>query len=151
MTAWFEYLPVRPIFRHYLERLGETLGSLGPWPAVTASEPGIHSASQELIEELMGAVVTIGFLLETLMALPAEALPGEGGSEGIRELLVASACREVEPVGEEGCRSATALLRKVVDGIADDVESRGSCHWRANSDPADGARPFYLHKPCRFV
>ena len=71
----------------------------------------------------MGSVVTIGFLLETLMVLPAEALPGDGGSEGIRELLIASACREVEPVGEEGCRSATALLGKVVRRIADDVEA----------------------------
>jgi hypothetical protein len=96
--------------------------SLSSWLAVTVPEPGIHSASQELIEELMGSVVTIDFLLRTLMELPAEALPGEGGSEGIRELLIASACREVEPVGEDGCRAATTLLRNVIDRIADDVD-----------------------------
>ncbi|MBS1879280.1 MAG: hypothetical protein JST31_07190 [Actinobacteria bacterium] len=74
------------------------------------------------MEELMGSVVSIDFLLGTLMELPAEALSGEEGSEAIREFLIASACREVEAVGEEACRAATLLIRNVVDRMADDVQ-----------------------------
>jgi hypothetical protein len=102
---------------------------------VATSEQGIRAASQELIEELMGSVVTIDFLLRKLMELPAEALPGEGGSEAIREFLIASACREVESVGEEGCRAATALVRKVIDRIADDVHVAGQLVAAAGQKP----------------
>lgn len=86
-------------------------------------EPGIRAVSQELIEELMGAVVAVDFVLQTLMGLPADALPGEDKAEAIRELLTASACREVEAVGEEACRAAITLIEKVVDRIADDARS----------------------------
>jgi hypothetical protein len=102
---------------------------------VTASEPGIRSAAQELIEELMGSVVTIDFLLRALMELPAEVLPGDGGSEGVREMLIASACRGVEPVGEEGCRAATKLLRDVIDQIADDVDAARQLSMAAEQRP----------------
>lgn len=90
---------------------------------MTAPEPGIRAVSQELIEELMGAVVSVDFVLQTLMDLPADALPGEDKTEAMRELLTASACREVEAVGEEACRAAIALLEKVVDRIADDARA----------------------------
>jgi len=88
---------------------------------MTKPEPGVRAACQELIEELMGSVVTLNFVLETLIDLPTGALPGEDMSEAIRELLIASACREVAGVGEEACRSATALIQTVVDRIASDV------------------------------
>jgi len=84
-------------------------------------EPGVRAASQELIEELMGAVVAVDFVLRTLMDLPAGALPGEDRTEAIRELLTASAYHEVEAVGEESCRAATSLIEIVVDRIADDA------------------------------
>lgn len=84
-------------------------------------EPGIRAVSQELIEELMGAVVAVDFVLQTLMDLPADALPGEDRTEAIRELLTASACREVEAVGEEACRATITLIEKVVDRLADDA------------------------------
>lgn len=71
----------------------------------------------------MGAVVAVDFVLQTLMALPADALPGGEGADGIRELLTASACREVEAVGEGGCRAATALLRAVIERMADDAQA----------------------------
>lgn len=71
----------------------------------------------------MGAVVAIGYVLETLRTLPADALPGENRAEAIRELLTASASREVEAVGEEACRAAIALVRKVVDRFADDARA----------------------------
>lgn len=58
----------------------------------------------------MGAVVTVDFVLQTLMDLPADALPGEDRTEAIRELLTASACRAVEAVGEEACRAAITLI-----------------------------------------
>jgi hypothetical protein len=86
-------------------------------------EPGIRAASQELIEELMGAVVAVDFVLQTLMDLPADALPGEDRAEAMRELLTTSACREVEAVGEEACRAATALIETVIDRIADDAHA----------------------------
>jgi len=70
----------------------------------------------------MGSVVTIDFLLRTSMDLPDEVLQGGDRSEGIRELLTASVCREVAVVGEEACRAATALIQKVVDRMADDVD-----------------------------
>ncbi len=70
----------------------------------------------------MGAVVAVDFVLQTLMDLPADALPGEGGVEGIRELLSASACHEVEVVGERACRAATELLGAVIERIADDAQ-----------------------------
>jgi len=88
---------------------------------MTVPEPGVRAASRELIEELMGAVVAVDFVLQTLMDLPASALPGEDRTEAIRELLTASACREVETVGEEACRAATALIEAVINRIADDA------------------------------
>lgn len=57
--------------------------------------------------ELMGAVVGLDFALQTLMDLPADAFPGEDRAEGMRELLIASACHEVELVGR---RPAERLL-----------------------------------------
>jgi len=90
---------------------------------VTAPKPEIRAASQELIEELMGTVVAVDFVLQTLMNLPADALPGEDRTEAIRELLTASACREVEAVGEEVCRAAIALIEKVVERMADDAHA----------------------------
>lgn len=99
-------------------------------------ELGFRAVSQELIEELTGAVVAVDFVLQTLMDLPAEALPGKDKAEAIRELLTASACREVEAVGEEACRAAITLIKKVVDRIADDA--------RATADLAGAAR----HQPC---
>lgn len=90
---------------------------------MTVPEPGIRAVSQELIEELMGAVVTVDFVLQTLIDLPADALPGENKAEAMRELLIASACREVEAVGEEACRAAITLIEKVVDRIADDARA----------------------------
>ena len=84
-------------------------------------EPGIRSASQELTEELMGSVVSIDFVLRTLMDLPGEVLPDGDKSEAIRELLVASVCHEVTVVGEDACRAATALIQNVVDRMAHDV------------------------------
>jgi hypothetical protein len=76
-----------------------------------------------LIEELMGTVVAVDFVLQTLMNLPADALPGEDRTEAIRELLTASACREVEAVGEEACRAAITLIEKVVERMADDAHA----------------------------
>ncbi len=99
-------------------------------------EPGIRAASKELIEELMGTVVSVDFVLQTLMDLPADALPGADKAEAIRELLTVSACREVEAVGEEACRAAITLIEKVVDRIADDA--------RAAADLAGAAR----HRSC---
>jgi hypothetical protein len=99
-------------------------------------EPGIRTASQELIEELMGTVVAVDFVLQTLMDLPADALPGADKAEAVRELLTASACREVEAVGEEACRAAITLIEKVVNRIADDAH--------ATADLAGAAR----HRPC---
>lgn len=90
---------------------------------MAAPEPGIRAVSQELIEELMGAVVTVDFVLQTLMDLPADALPGEDNAEAMRELLIASACREVEAVGEGACRAAITLIEKVLDRIADDARA----------------------------
>lgn len=71
----------------------------------------------------MGAVVAVDFVLQTLMNLPADALPGGGGVEGIRELLSTSAYCEVEAVGEEVCRTTTELLRAVIERIADDAQT----------------------------
>jgi hypothetical protein len=99
-------------------------------------EPGIRAVSQDLIEELMGAVVAVDFVLQTLMNLPADALPGEDRTEAMRELLTASACHEVEAVGEDACRAAITLIGKVVDRIADDA--------RAAADLAGAAS----HRPC---
>jgi hypothetical protein len=103
---------------------------------MTMPEPGIRAVSQELIEELMGTVVAVDFVLQTLMGLPADALPGEDKAEAMRELLTASACREVEAVGEEACRAAITLIGKVVDRMADDA--------RAASDHAGEVRG----RPC---
>jgi hypothetical protein len=88
-----------------------------------------------LIEELMGAVVALDFVLRTLMELPADALPGGNRSEAIRELLTASACPEVKEVGEEACRAANALIQRVVDRIANEV------HTTAELSGAAGQRP----------
>ena len=71
----------------------------------------------------MGAVVTVDFVLQTLMGLPADALPGEDKAAALRELLIASACCEVEAVGEEACRAATVLIEKVVNRMADDASA----------------------------
>ena len=90
---------------------------------MTAPEPGIRVVSQELIEELMGAVVTVDFVLQTLMDLPADALPGEDKAEAMRELLIASAYHEVGAAGEETCRAAITLIKKVVDRIANDARA----------------------------
>jgi hypothetical protein len=103
---------------------------------VDTPEPGIRAVSQDLIEELMGAVVAVDFVLGTLMDLPADALPGENKSEAMRELLTASACREVEAVGEEACRATIALIEKVIDRIADDARATAAL-----------ARAAY-HRPC---
>jgi len=103
---------------------------------VTTPEPGIRAISQELIEELMGTVVSVNFVLQMLMDLPADALPGKDKSEAIREQLIASACQEVEAVGEELCRAAIALIEKVVNRIADDA--------RAAAELAEAAH----HRPC---
>ncbi len=84
-------------------------------------ETAVRAASQQLIEELMGAVVAVDFVLRTLMDLSEDELPGEDRTEAIRELLTASACREVEEVGEEACRAATALVENVVERIAEDA------------------------------
>jgi hypothetical protein len=84
-------------------------------------EPGISAASQGLVEELMGAVVALSFVLQMLIDLPAEALPGENRAEAMRDLLTASACCEVEVVGEEACRATTALVEAVVARIVDDA------------------------------
>jgi hypothetical protein len=84
----------------------------------------------------MGAVVAVDFVLRTLMDLPADALPGENKADAIRELLTASACREVDAVGEEACRAAITLIEKVVDRIAVDTQ--------ATADLAGAAR----HRPC---
>jgi hypothetical protein len=53
----------------------------------------------------------------------------------IRELLVASACREVEAVGEGACRAATALIRDVIDRIADEVEVASQLSTAAERRP----------------
>lgn len=90
---------------------------------MTAPEPGVRAASQELIEELMGAVVALDFVLQRLCDLPADAFPGEDRVKAIRELLVASASQEVEAVGEDACRRATALIEAVVNRIADDTDA----------------------------
>jgi hypothetical protein len=103
---------------------------------VTTPEQGIRAISQELIEELMGTVVAVDFVLQTLMDLPADALPGKDKSEAIREQLIASACHEVEAVGEELCRAAITLIEKVIDRIANDA--------RAAADLAGAAH----HRPC---
>ncbi len=82
----------------------------------------------------MGVVVAVDFVLQTLVDLPADALPGEDKAEAMRELLTASACREVEAVGEEACRAAITLIEKVVDRIADDARAAadlaGAAHHR---------------------
>jgi hypothetical protein len=101
---------------------------------MTMPEQETRAVSQELMEELMGAVVAVDFVLQTLMDLPANALPGEDKAEAMRELLTASACREVELVGEEACRAAIAVIAKVVDRMADDTraaaELAGATHYR---------------------
>jgi hypothetical protein len=99
------------------------------------TETGIRVVSQELIEELMGAVVAIDFVLQTLMDLPADALPGEDKAEAVRELLTASACREVEAVGEEACRAAITLIEKVINRIADDTHDTADLAGAARRRP----------------
>jgi hypothetical protein len=97
-------------------------------------EPGIKAVSQELVEELMGAIVAVDFVLQTLMDLPADALPGEDKAKSMRELLTASACREVEAVGEGACRAAITLIEKVVDRMAYEAQTAadlaGAAHHR---------------------
>ncbi|HEX6228086.1 MAG TPA: hypothetical protein VFZ41_01330 [Solirubrobacterales bacterium] len=98
-------------------------------------ESGVHAASRELIEELMGAVVAVDFVLRTLMDMPEDVLPGENRVEAIRELLTASACQEVETVGAEACRAATALIGKVIDRIADDAHATAELAGAAGQQP----------------
>lgn len=98
-------------------------------------ETGVRVASRELVEGLMGAVVAIDFVLQTLMDLPADALPGEDRAEAIRELLTASACRDVEMVGEDTCRAATALIETVVERIADDARAAAQLARAAGRPP----------------
>lgn len=69
----------------------------------------------------MAAVVSIDYVLNTLMELPAGALPNEGSADAIRDLLIKSTCREVEAVGEEACRAAAALIEAVVKRMANDA------------------------------
>jgi hypothetical protein len=102
---------------------------------VTLPEPGIRAVSQELIEELMGAVVVVDFVLQTLMDLPADAFPGEDKAEAMRELLTASAYREVEAVGEEACRAAITLIGKVVDRMAEDARAAADLAEAASQRP----------------
>ncbi len=83
----------------------------------------------------MGAVVAVDFVLQTLMGLPADALPGVDKSEAIRELLTTSACREVEVVGEEACRAAITLLEKVIDRMADDTQAAADLAGAAGQRP----------------
>lgn len=83
----------------------------------------------------MGAIVALDFVLRTLMDLPADALPGEEGIDAIRELLTASACHEVEAVGEEACRATIALIRAVIDRIADDVGASADLAGAAGQRP----------------
>jgi len=87
------------------------------------------------MEELMGSVVSIDFLLRTLMELPAESLSTGEGGEAIREFLIVSTCREVEAVGEDSCRAATALIRKVIDRMAADVEVASKLSEAAGQQP----------------
>jgi hypothetical protein len=107
----------------------------GPLSVVTIPEPGVRVVSRELIEELMGAVVAVDFVLRTLMDLPADVLPGENRTEAIRELLTASACREVEAVGEEACRAATALIETVIDRITKDARAAAALAGAAGQQP----------------
>ncbi|HET6997797.1 MAG TPA: hypothetical protein VFI03_04335 [Solirubrobacterales bacterium] len=86
-------------------------------------EPGVRAASEELIEELMGAVVAVDFVLQTLMNLPADALSGDNRAEAIRDLLTTSAYWEVEAIGEEACRAAIALIETVINRMADDARA----------------------------
>jgi len=102
---------------------------------VTTPDPGVRAAAQELVEELMGAVVAVDFVLVTLMELPEDALPGENRAEAIRELLTASACRTVRSVGEEGCRAATALIAAVVDRMADEAHAAEQLAAAAGQQP----------------
>lgn len=83
----------------------------------------------------MGSVVTIDFVLRTLMDLPAEVLPGEDRAEAMRELLTSSARREVAIAGEDACRAATALIEKVVDRMADDVNAAAQLAEAASQRP----------------
>lgn len=83
----------------------------------------------------MGAIVAVDFVLTTLMDLPEEALPGENRAEAIRELLTATACREVEAVGEGACRAATALVEAVIERMA------AEAHAAAELAAAAGQRP----------
>lgn len=102
---------------------------------MTFPHTGVRAASQELIEELMGAVVAVDFVLGTLMDLPADVLPGEDRAEAMRELLTASAYREVEAVGEEACRAATALIQAVIDRMANDASAAGRLAEAAGQQP----------------
>ncbi len=83
----------------------------------------------------MGSVVAIDFVLRTLMELPAEVLPGDDRAEAMREMLTSSACHEVKTVGEDACRAATALIGKVVERMADDVDAAAQMAEAANQRP----------------
>jgi hypothetical protein len=98
-------------------------------------EPGIRTASQELIEELMGTVVAVDFVLQTLMDLPADAFAGEDKARSMRELLTASAYHEVEAVGEDACRAAITLIGKVIDRMAEDARAAANLAEAASQRP----------------
>jgi hypothetical protein len=58
----------------------------------------------------------------------------QGEEAALLQELIASACREVEAVGEGTCRAAITLIEEVVDRIADDAraaaELAGAAHHR---------------------
>ncbi len=83
----------------------------------------------------MGAVVAVDFVLQTLMDLPAAALPGENKAEAMRALLTASACREVEALEEEACRAAITLIGKVVNRMAEDARAAADLAEAASQRP----------------
>ncbi len=83
----------------------------------------------------MGTVVAVDFVLQTLMDLPADTLSGEDKTGAIRELLTASACREVEAVGEEACRAAITLIEKIVDRVAEDAQAAADLAGAARHRP----------------
>jgi len=83
----------------------------------------------------MGAVVAVDFVLQTLMGLPADGLPGGNKADAIRELLTASACREVGAVGVEACRAAITLIEKVVDRMANDARAASELAGAAGRRP----------------
>lgn len=83
----------------------------------------------------MGAVVSVDFVLRTLMDLPPGSLPGDDGHEAVRALLIASTARAVGEVGEDACRTAAALIGAVVERMADDAEAAAKLAEAAGQQP----------------